>query len=243
MTNPSNIAGTQDSEWKGLFKAGGAAAVSVAVLYLIQIAVFVGWGRPPNTVLGFFTLFQNNRFLGLLDMDLLSLVDYALMGVVTLALYVALRQASRSFMTIATALGFVGVAVYYASNTAFSMLSLSDQYATAATEAERSTLLTAGQAMLAIYQGTAFIVSYLLWAIAPMMISVVMFRSKVFSRKTAYAGIVANAFGLAYFVPVIGPILAIIDVVGLVIWFILVGRRLLRLGSDATIAHRFKEAV
>jgi hypothetical protein len=46
-----------------------------------------------------------------------------------LALYAALRRANKSYMAIAMTLGFVGIAVYFASNTAFSMLSLSDQYA------------------------------------------------------------------------------------------------------------------
>jgi hypothetical protein len=46
--------------------------------------------------------------------------------------------------------------------TAFDVLSLSNQYAAAATDAQRSMFLAAGQAMLAIYQGSAFDVYYVL---------------------------------------------------------------------------------
>jgi len=222
---------TADSAWKSLYRVGGTAALIIVVLYAIQIIVFVAWGPPPSTVIGWFTLFQNNRLLGLLDLDLLSLADYALMGLMFLALYAALRRASESFMAIATTLAFVGIAVYYASNTAFSMLSLSDQYAAATTDAQRSMLLAAGQAMLAIYQGTAFYMSYVLVSVAPLIISVVMLRSNIFSKVTAYVGILANVLGLAYFLPAVGVLLSLISVVGFAIWYILIARRLLQLGQ------------
>ena len=90
---------------------------------------------PPSTVIDWFTLLQNNRLLGLSLLNLFDIVDYALVGLMFLALYVALRRANGSYMAIATILGFVGIAVYFASNTAFSMLSLSDQYAAATTDA------------------------------------------------------------------------------------------------------------
>ena len=44
-----------------------------------------------------------------------------------LALYGALREVSESFMAVGVALFFVAIAAYFASNTAFEMLSLSDQ--------------------------------------------------------------------------------------------------------------------
>ena len=221
---------TADSAWKSLYRVGGTAALIIVVLYAIQIIVFVAWGPPPSTVIGWFTLYQNNRLLGLLDLDLLSLADYALMGLMFLALYAALRRASESFMAIATTLAFEGIAVYYASNTAFSMLSLSDQYAAATTDAQRSIFLAAGQTMPAIYQGTAFDVSYVLVSVAPLIMSAVMLRSDIFSKTTAYVGILANVLGLALFLPVIGLLLSLISVVGLAIWYILIARRLFQLG-------------
>jgi hypothetical protein len=134
---------TADSHWKSLYRIGGTAALIIVALYLNQIIVLVAWGPPPSAVIGYFTLFQSNWLLGLLDLDLLSLVDYALMGLMFLALYVALRRADETVIAIATALSFVGIAAYYASNTSLSMLSLSDQYAHATTDVQRSMLLAA----------------------------------------------------------------------------------------------------
>jgi len=215
---------TADSAWKPLYRVGGAAALTIVVLFVTQIIVLVA-SPPPSTVIDYFTLFHKNGLLGLLDLDLLSIVDYALFVPLFLALYIALRRVSPSFMAIATTLALVGIAVYFASNTAFEMLSLSNQYAAATTDAQRSLILAAGQAMLAIYQGTAFDVSYVLLSIAPLIISVVMLRSNVFGKVIAYVGILANAIGLGFFVPTIGVFLSLVSVVGLLIWYILIGRR------------------
>jgi hypothetical protein len=86
--------------------------------------------------------------------------------------------------------------------------------------------VASGQAMLAIYQGTAFDVSYVLLGVAPLIISIVMLRSNVFGKVTAYVGIVANVLAVGFFVPAIGVFLSLVSVVGLLIWYILIARRL-----------------
>jgi Domain of unknown function (DUF4386) len=222
-----------DDPWKPLYRVGGAAALLVVVLYVIQIIVLVV-SPPPGTVVGYFTLFHKNAFLGLLDLDLLSIADYALFVPMFLALYVVLRRVSPSFMAIATALGLVGIATYFASNTAFEMLSLSSQYAAATTDAQRSLFVAGGATMLAIYQGTAFDVSYALLAVAPLIISVVMLRSTIFGKVTAYVGIVANVLAVGLFVPAIGVFLSLVSVVGLLIWYILIARRLFILAQSVS---------
>jgi hypothetical protein len=46
---------------------------------------------PPNTVVSWFTLLQNNRLLGLSLLNGFDIVDYALVDLMFLALYFALR--------------------------------------------------------------------------------------------------------------------------------------------------------
>jgi fumarate reductase subunit D len=221
---------TADSAWKGLYRVGGAAALIMAVFIPVQIIIFVVW-PPPSTVIGWFTLFQNNRLIGLLDMDLLLIIDQVLMVLVLLALYIALRRASQSFMAIALTAGLVGIAAYFASTAAFEMLSLSDQYAAATTDAQRSILLAAGQVMLATYQGTAFDVGYILEGVALLITAVVMLRSTFFSKKTAYVGILLGVMSL---VPptagTVGLLFALGSLAPLEIWDILIARRLYQLG-------------
>jgi hypothetical protein len=229
---------TTVSPWKPLYRVGGAAALTIVGIMVIQIIVFIA-SPPPSTVLGYFTLFHKNGLLGLLSFDLLYVVDNALVIPLYLALYAALRRASPSLMTIALAFGLVGIAAYFASNTAFEMLSLSSQYATATTTVQRVQILAAGQAMLATYQGTAFNVYYILGAIATLIISVVMLRSAIFGKITAYAGITAGALML---IPstagTIGLIFAFCSLVPTATWLILIARRLFRLGQNGSKAEQ-----
>lgn len=222
-----------DRAWKPLYRVGGAVGLSVIVFSLIQFIAFIA-SPPPGTVIGYFTLFHKHALLGLLDLNVLSLVSYALLIPLVLALYAALRRTSQSFMILATSLALVGIAIYFASNTAFEMLSLSSQYEAASTDAQRSLFLAAGQAMLAIYQGTAFDVSYVLLSVASLIVSVVMLRSAVFGKGIAWVGMVTGAFSLlavGFFAPVIDVFLVLIASVGSLIWTILVARRFFMLSS------------
>jgi hypothetical protein len=185
----------------------------------------------PTTAIDWFTLLQNNRLLGLLDLDLLYVADQALIIPIFLALYVALRRASKAYMAVATILGIVGATVYFATNNAFSMLYLSDQYAAATTEAQRSLFLAAGEMTIAVSLGTDWYVFNILGTGTLLMISVVMLRSNIFSRVTAYVGILGSAFGLAFFVPTAGIAFLLISAFALQIWFILIARRLYQLSK------------
>ena len=253
IMNQVTNAETSDSDWKSLYKVGGVAALIAGVLFRRNLGVEIGLfsqHKPPVTVSSWFALLQSHRLLGLSYLNIFDIGNYALVGLMFLALYAVLRRANKSYMAIATALGFVGIAVYFASNTAFSMLSLSDQYAAATTEAQRTILLAAGEAMLAInrfsspgaHPGAGGYMSLLLIAVAGMITSVVMIRSAVFNRATAYVGILASAFDLAYciafaFVPTVdSELLAVcfIPAAGLLlmIWHIMVGWRLYQLGKE-----------
>jgi hypothetical protein len=242
---------TSDSDWKSLYRVGGVAALIAGIFFRRNIAAEISLFseyKPPVTVSDWFALLQSNRLLGLSYLNIFDIVNYALVSLMILALYAALRQVNKSYMAIATILGFLGIAVYFASNTVFSMLSLSEQYAAATTDTQRTMLLTAGEAMLAInrfsspggHPGTGGYVSLFLIAVAGMITSVVMLRSDVFNRATAYVGILASAFDLVYCIayaimPSVDSILlAVIFIPAaglfLMIWHIMVGWRLIQLG-------------
>lgn len=229
------------------------AALLAGTLFRRNIAAEIGLfseQASPVTVSDWFALLQSNRLLGLSYLNIFDVVNYALLGMMFLALYVLLRQVNKSYMVIAVTLSLLGIAVYFASNTAFSMLALSDQYAAATTEAQRTTLEAAGQTLLAInrfaisggHPGAGGYMSLLLVAVAGMLVSVVMLRSAVFNRATAYVGILASALDLTYciayvFVPTANSgLLAIyfIPAAGfsLMVWHILAGWKLYQLGRE-----------
>jgi len=221
---------TADSAWMSLYKVGAAAAViMVLVFFPIQIIAFA-MAPLPTTTNGWFTLLQNNRLLGLLDLDILYVADQALLIPIILALYVALRQVNKAYMSLATILGIVAATVYFATNNAFSMLYLSDQYAATTTDAQRSLFLAAGEAILAVSQGTGWYVFNILGAVSLLIVSAVMLRTNIFSKITAYLGILGNALGLAFFVPTVGIFFLLVSAFVLQIWLILIARRLYQLG-------------
>lgn len=223
---------TSVSDWKSLYKVGGVAALLMFVLTLIQSFIFIT-NPPPSTVIEYFTLFQRSQILGLLDLDFLLIVINILLILIYLALYVALVQISKSYMTIALAIGLAGTILFFASREAtFGMLSLSNQYAAASTDTERTIILAAGQALLTIYNGTAFDLSYIFGGVVILMFSIVMLRSNIFSKATAYLGI---AMGILMLVPptvgTIGLLLSLISLIPTLIWLIPIARRLFQLGS------------
>ena len=229
-----------DSAWRGLYRIGGVTALIATVLLPAEVIVFGVLGLPPSTVIDAFTLFHNNKLLGLLEFDLLGIVIYILLVPTLLALYVALRRASASLMAIGTTFFFVGIAVYFATNTSFCMLYLSDQYAAATTDAQRSMFLAAGQAMFTMFNVTAFSFSYVIVSAALLIVAAVMLRSTIFSRATAHAGILANALAIGSIAVALIPLtfsltisvfLSLFSIVPLLIWFALIGRRLFYLGE------------
>ena len=92
--------------------------------------------------------------------------------------------------------------------------------------------LAAGQAILAIFQGSAFNVSYELIAVSGLILAVAMLQSHTFGRRTAYVGIVFYALSL---VPAsagtVGLVFSLASLVPMVVWLILVARRLWQLAQ------------
>ncbi len=85
--------------------------------------------------------------------------------------------------------------------------------------------------MLATYAGTAYHVSLIVGGAALILGSVVMLRSRMFGKVAPWAGIVGNGLALGLYVPAIGMWLLVASVLPLFVWQLLVGRRLLQLGS------------
>jgi hypothetical protein len=224
---------TADSRWSWLYRIGGAAALFAAAIIPVQLIVFIAWGQP-DTALGWFALFQSNKLAGLLAFEFLFVVNAAVGIATTLALYVALRRVNESFMAIALVLGFLEAVTLILARPALEMLYLGEGYAAATTEAQRDLFLAAGEAMLATFHGTAFHVSYNIFSIYLMIVPLVMLRSNVFGRATAYTGIVAAILNWGLYVPGIGIFLSILSILPLAIWNALIARRLFQLGRGVS---------
>lgn len=217
---------------KGLYITGAIVAIFLLLLTVAQMLVFLAW-PPPTTVEGFFTLFQASWLRGLLSLDLIYVVINTLLIVLYIVLYFILKQTNVSAITIALILGLVGIAAYFSSNTSFQMLLLSNQYAAATTDLQRSVYLGAGEALLATYAGTAFNVYYILNAIVLIIFSVVMLKSNIFNRTMAYFGLAA---GILMLVPstagIVGIYFSLVSLIPWMIFLILFTIRVLRISRS-----------
>jgi hypothetical protein len=238
--NQATHAETADRAYKNLYKLGGVAALIVVLLTLGEVIAHTLYPQP-STVSGWFMLFESNKIIGLVGFWGLEFPMYAMFALVFLAFYVVLGKANKGRMAIAMIFALLGIGIFFATNNPFSMLSLSNQYAAATTDAQRLTSLAAGQAVLANTGQRAvggFNMGLFLVSIAGLIVSSVMLQSKSFSRATAYVGIVTHALSLADYLrqaltpsATIALLVILPNALLLVIWYVLVGRRLYQLGS------------
>ena len=238
---------TSDLAYKSLSKLGGVASLIVALLTLLEVVVLAFYPQP-GTVESWFKLFQSNKLIGILDYWGLEIIMYLLFILVFLAIYVVLRKINKSLMAIAITLALLGIGIFLATNNPFSMLSLSNQYALATSEAGRSTILAAGQAMLANTSQRAvggFNMGLFLVSVAGLIISLVMFKSVSFSKATANIGVLAYGLSLTDYLrealtsSAFVTLLVIVPyTLLLMVWFVLVGLRLYELGSKETVESR-----
>lgn len=212
------------------FEIAGFAALLVAIFIPIDAILLILWPRP-STAIDYFALLQSNVLLGLLSLDLLYVVDQVLMIPVLIALYIKLKHTNESIITLSSILGIIGINAIFASNTAANMLHLSNQYALATADGQRSLFLAAGEAMLSGVTGSSYHVHIILGAVSFVVISIFMLQDKTFRKTTAYSGILANLLTLGLYIPVIGFLILLVSLIFFEIWVILLARRFLQQGS------------
>jgi hypothetical protein len=248
--NESSNTETRETGWKTLYIVGGVAVILVVTVFrrywMAELTAFNGFGifeipdPLPSNALEWFTLLQNDPFVGLSLLNLFDLINFALVGLIFVALYAALRNVNKSLMLMAITAGLVGVAVYLASNQALEMFFLSQQYTEATSDAQRSLLLLAGDVLLATnhpeapYQATGIYFGLFLVLIAGLLISIVMLESDSFGKIAAVCGILANGFALLLFftlafAPAISWLPPTLAAPFRMIWYVLIAIKLFKL--------------
>lgn len=225
------------TNWDSLFKIGGAAAALLILYSLATMIQLVVLGGQPKTAAEGFALLQKNKLVGLLRLDLPTLVVMPLYYVLFLALYAALKETHAAYTLLATVLAFAGVTLVLATPSALSFTALSDKFAAATTDVQRGQLLAAGEAILAsdLWHGSGANMGAILLQTAGVLISVIMLKYDGFSAATAYIGIVTQGLDLAhillgFFFPRLGVILMAIAGPLYLVWFPLLALGLFRLG-------------
>jgi hypothetical protein len=232
-TNPiSNVKSDgADPRWRDLYKIGGIACYAGVAVVVLAIVAFFIWPYQPGAVstAEIFSNLQTDRLGGLIALDLPFLAGTFVSIFVLPALYVALKRVNESYALIALVLGIIAVLSLIPARPIAEMVYLSDRYAAATNEAARNQFLAAGEALLAYFNGTAWLVNIVFSSISSLISSLLMLRSRNFGKGTAWIGIVSNSAALAFFLPAIGILLLFLATIGGTVFLALVGRSFFRM--------------
>lgn len=240
----ANAHRSTDAKWKPLYQSGAVAPLIALAFYLIEFSLLIVGEPYPADIEGWYALVQQSKLLALLYLNALDIISFTLLGVMFLALYVALRRVRPSWMLIALYLALLGAAVFVVPRTLhLALLPLSDLHAAATTETQRTIYLAAGEALSQVSSATPQTLGFLLMAAAGMIISLVALRNDApgwpFGQAAAYIGIVGFVAALVNFVSrLLAPDIAAVamPVNGLLwfAWWILVSVGLFRLARHAS---------
>jgi len=239
MENSDNQ--SMDSNWLTLYRAGALAPLVAIAFYLVEFSLLIVGEPYPSGIAGWYALVQRSKLLALWYLNALDILSFVLLGIMFLALYVALRRVRPAWMLIAVYLALLGVAVFIVPRTLhLSLLPLSDLHAAATSGEQRALYLAAGEALSQVSSATPQTFGFLLMAAAGLIISLVVLRSGQqrlpIGTAAAYIGIIGFVAALAnYLTRLLAPDMAamIMPVNGLLwfAWWILVSVGLFKLAS------------
>jgi len=232
------ILSTEDSLWKNLYTIGGIAALIQLASILTYTVVMAVLGVPPANVEEYFAAFQSAPVGTIFRGDFLLLFLIGGYFGTFPALFLSLRKVSPAAAMFATLFTFVAVTICFATESTFALRHLAGQYAIA-DEAQRAQLLAAGDAVIAsdMWNSSGAYVSGFLMQGGGVIISLVMLRSREFSKVTAIAGLLGNAFDLTQhllhpFAPSIAAPIQMLMGPFYLVWFPMLARDFFRLAKN-----------
>lgn len=228
-----------DLSWRGLYRVGGVCALLAGALYIA--ALVLDFIIPPAPAAGGVATLQyiaSNRSLYILGQTL-WLVPSVLLMVVFLALPIALKHLNKSYAAIGALIGIASWALTLAWPTTGGgghvLVYLSDQFIAATSAAQRATFAAAAEGFIA--QNTIPTIIGILEPMGILILSLLMLKG-VFHKGVAYFGIVTGILGIVSEAlrPILGVGYALYGVL-LIVWFLVIGWNLFRLGSGRAPAH------
>lgn len=230
-------------QWKSVYRLGGIMTIIVLIGVLLDVIIgnITGGNLSalPQTAIERFIQFQDNKFLGFYNLDLLNTINQLLLIPAFYALYAAHRKVNKAFGLLALIIFLFGSAILVAHNTALSMLDLSNKYFTTTIESQKLLYAAAGESLLAsgAHGSPGIFLGFFIPNIANLIISIVMLNGNIFSKVNSWIGIVGSILIMLYviavnFIPGVETMATAVAMPGgilLMIWMILFTIRLFKL--------------
>ncbi len=206
VQNQTSEIESTEKQWKSIYTLGGGIALVVVLATIFDIIIGTTLGSDlsavPKTAVDRFAQFQDNWLVGLYYLDFLNFSTAILMIPTYFALFAAHRRANTVYPMLGMIIYFIAAAVFITNNIALPMLELSYKFAASTIEAQRNLFAAAGEAMLARggHGSMGAFPGFILSAVASVVMSYGMLKGRVFSRATAYAGILGGSLLSVYLV-------------------------------------------
>jgi hypothetical protein len=233
------LASSENSGWSSLYKISGVAAWIFVAYSLGTIIIFMFLSQMPETALEAFKALQENRIIGLLRLDALTLLTVPLYYLIYLCIYQGIKKDNNAYASLGALLAFAGVTLFLATPSAFSLVPLSEKYVATTNAAYKEQILTVGEALMAsdMWHSSGAMIGGYLMLIAALIVSVVMLKSKNFSKATAFVGILTYGLDLMHksvsiFAPSIGIFFMMVAGPLYLVWFPLLARDFFRLAKE-----------
>jgi hypothetical protein len=200
----NNLIGNSTST---IYRLGIISILCILIIYSIEAIVVIIYGIFPDSFEDIIKLYKENKTIWYLQAFTPDFIAVFFKIPMFIALFISLINIKKSFLylLIATICAFLYVAIYYSSNTVFSMVYLINQYTSSINEEQRNQILAAGRGVLSIYNGSGSMMAFNLAGIAGIIISIIMIKSPSYSKLIGWIGIIGNTLGYLGLPPGLGP--------------------------------------
>jgi hypothetical protein len=226
---------SQDQPWKGLYRASGILLILTAILWTVvtQTASSLYSSGYPGDPASYLQLIAQHQSLATITWSLWIVADFLLIAP-TVAMYLILQRTNRTLALLGSmfAMFFNIYDVCVTELNSLTLVSLSQGYATASTEAGRAAFVAAaayGYYALPIQTVLSFAVGtfgYLLWCL-PMFNSIFRRFTAVFGTIWCVVALIGSASPLFPSSYILG-LFQYLCVPAVALWFILIGVQLFR---------------
>jgi len=233
VSDQESIHNQVDANGKWFYQAAGVCAILFALAYLVIIGLYMPIGRPTGAEAWLANLSAYATQWSAIIW--LSVLTDLLLIPIALALYLALKNFHRNAMLMATA--FYGLFVFL--DLALTWINIASLHALAANyvaadAARKTVLLTAALYPSSVIESNlVFVYNSLTLALAILLTGFVMLNGSM-GKSTAYVGLTTGVLGIfavaaSFFANSVSGIAIILTSLLTLIWFLMVGIRLVRL--------------
>lgn len=218
-------------DWGDIYLIGIIAIILSEIVIFLSIAGTFIWPYAPGnkSMEEIFQLLHDNLMGGLISLDLLLVLGNIIGILIFIALFASLKEINKSWALTAFVLGIFAVILIIPARPIAELVSLSKSYAGATSEILKNRYLASGESLIAMFNGTNWIVNTFFGGFSFLISSVLMLKSEHFGKTAGWIGIISNIFVCLFFIPVIGIYLLLISMIGYIVWYILIAKGLFRL--------------